>query len=283
MENNKGKQVEIGKSLHDARVAKGLSLDDIQKTTKIQKHYLEAIEQENFDELPGDFYVRAFIKQFADTVGVDGTELLNEHDEDLPDTKSPEYEETVSGDDFSRRIADSNREQKRDSLRKLIPTAGIVIGIIIVVCVVWGVVVHTNNSSQTSISSSSVSVTGSSETSSSVKKNKKPAKQKSKKAKTTIKEVSATEYNVKGAKKANTVNLKASDRAWSSVTVDGKQIYQGSLMAGNKKDIKLPENAKKVVISLGNVRGSKIDVNGTELKLDKNTPLTAQLTLNFNK
>ena len=151
MQNNNGKQVEIGKSLHDARVAKGMSIDDIQKITKIQKHYLEAIEQGNFAELPGDFYVRAFIKQFADTVGVNGIELLNEHDDSLPDTQSEEYADEVSKDDVNSRVASRSREHRRDSFRKVMPTIGIIVAILVVVCGIWSVVVHTNSSSQTSI------------------------------------------------------------------------------------------------------------------------------------
>jgi cytoskeletal protein RodZ len=283
MENKNGKQVEIGKSLHDARVSKGMSLEDIQKTTKIQKHYLEAIEQENFDELPGNFYVRAFIKQFADAVGLNGVELLNEHDDDLPDTQSQEYKAEVSGEEVSRRIEIQNKEQRRNALRRYLPTIGIIAGIIVVVGIIWGVVVSTNKSSQTSISSSSVSVTGSSESSSStvnVKKHK--TVKKTNKGKTLIKENSITEYSIKGTKE-NTIRIKASDRLWSSVTDDGKMLYQGSQNAGEHKDVKLSANTKKVMISLGNVKGSTIYINGKEMQLDKNTPLTTQLTLNFTK
>ncbi|CAI2655563.1 hypothetical protein AKUH4B412M_05350 [Apilactobacillus kunkeei] len=282
MQNNNGKQVEIGKSLHDARVAKGMSIDDIQKITKIQKHYLEAIEQGNFAELPGDFYVRAFIKQFADTVGVNGIELLNEHDDSLPDTQSEEYADEVSKDDVNSRVASRSREQRKDSFRKAIPTIGIIVAILVVVCGVWAVVVHTNSSSQTSISSSSVSVTGSSESSTSKTDNKKKEDKKSTEGKTTIKEVNATKYNVTGQKE-NTVTLKATGRAWSSIMADNKTLFQGSQNSGDKKDVKLPADTKSVNISLGNTQGAKILVNGTELKYDKSTPLTTQITLEFSK
>ncbi|CAI2663767.1 helix-turn-helix domain-containing protein [Apilactobacillus kunkeei] len=282
MQNNNGKQVEIGKSLHDARVAKGMSIDDIQKITKIQKHYLEAIEQGNFAELPGDFYVRAFIKQFADTVGVNGIELLNEHDDSLPDTQSEEYADEVSKDDVNSRVASRSREQRKDSFRKAIPTIGIIVAILVVVCGVWAVVVHTNSSSQTSISSSSVSVTGSSESSISKTDNKKKEDKKSTEGKTTIKEVNATKYNVTGQKE-NTVTLKATGRAWSSIMADNKTLFQGSQNSGDKKDVKLPADTKSVNVSLGNTQGSKILVNGTELKYDKSTPLTTQITLEFSK
>ncbi|CAI2585943.1 hypothetical protein AKUH1B104J_05440 [Apilactobacillus kunkeei] len=282
MQNNNGKQVEIGKSLHEARVAKGMSIDDIQKITKIQKHYLEAIEQGNFAELPGDFYVRAFIKQFADTVGVNGIELLNEHDDSLPDTQSEEYADEVSKDDVNSRVASRSREHRKDSFRKVMPTIGIIVAILVVVCGIWAVVVHTNSSSQTSISSSSVSVTGSSESSSSKADDKKKEDKKSTEKKTTIKEVSATKYNVTGQKE-NTVTLEATGRAWSSIMADNKTLFQGSQNSGDKKDVKLPADTKSVNVSLGNTQGSKILVNGTELKYDKSTPLTTQIILEFSK
>ena len=68
----------------------------MQQITKIQKRYLIAIEDEKFDELPGDFYVRAFIKQYADTVGLDGKELLREYDDDLLEAKTAEYSSVSS-------------------------------------------------------------------------------------------------------------------------------------------------------------------------------------------
>ena len=71
---------DIGKTLQNARNEKHYTLDDLQQITKIQKRYLIAIEENNFDALPGDFYVRAFIRQYADTVGIKADKLLSELD-----------------------------------------------------------------------------------------------------------------------------------------------------------------------------------------------------------
>ncbi|WP_379126666.1 helix-turn-helix domain-containing protein [Paenibacillus sp. sgz500958] len=70
---------ELGRHLKEARLQKGMSLDDVQEVTKIRKKYLEAIETGDYKVLPGSFYVRAFIKTYAEAVGVNPDELLQEH------------------------------------------------------------------------------------------------------------------------------------------------------------------------------------------------------------
>ncbi|WP_455675351.1 helix-turn-helix domain-containing protein [Pradoshia sp.] len=75
---------ELGKILKEARETKGLSLDDLQQITKIQKRYLIGIEEGNYDMMPGQFYVRAFIKQYAEAVGLDAEQLFAEHQTEIP-------------------------------------------------------------------------------------------------------------------------------------------------------------------------------------------------------
>lgn len=67
----------LGERLKEARTAKGYTLDDLQTITKIQKRYLSSIENEDFGTMPGAFYVRAFIKQYAEAVGLDADEMLS--------------------------------------------------------------------------------------------------------------------------------------------------------------------------------------------------------------
>src|SRR3954471_818912 len=79
---------ELGTILKEARIAKNLSLDDLQEITKIQKRYLIGIEEGNYSLMPGSFYVRAFIKQYAEAVDLDPDVLFEQYNSDIPSTHS---------------------------------------------------------------------------------------------------------------------------------------------------------------------------------------------------
>jgi cytoskeletal protein RodZ len=69
---------EIGQVLKTKREELGLSLPDIEQETKIRGRYLEAIENGEWDILPGDVYARGFVRSYAEAVGLDGNELLRQ-------------------------------------------------------------------------------------------------------------------------------------------------------------------------------------------------------------
>ncbi|RED86467.1 RodZ domain-containing protein [Cohnella phaseoli] len=81
---------DLGALLRKAREQRGYSLDDIQEYTKIRKRYLEAIETGEYKVLPGSFYVRAFVKTYAETVGLDAEEVLRLYQKELPQPPSSE-------------------------------------------------------------------------------------------------------------------------------------------------------------------------------------------------
>lgn len=81
---------DLGALLRKAREQRGYSLEDVQDATKIRKRYLEAIESGDYKVLPGSFYVRAFVKTYAETVGLDAEEVLRLYHKELPQPVSTE-------------------------------------------------------------------------------------------------------------------------------------------------------------------------------------------------
>jgi len=61
----------IGEKLRMRREQLGLSLKDVEGEIKIRSKYLEALEQEKFDQLPGKAYVKPFLKSYARFLGLD--------------------------------------------------------------------------------------------------------------------------------------------------------------------------------------------------------------------
>lgn len=74
----------IGHELQAARLDLGMTIDDLQQQTRIQRRYLLAIEDGRFEVLPDPFYIQAFIKQYADAVGLNGNILLRQHQDEIP-------------------------------------------------------------------------------------------------------------------------------------------------------------------------------------------------------
>lgn len=85
---------DLGQLLRKARTEKKISLEQLEETTKIRKRYLEAIEEGNYKVLPGNFYVRAFIKSYAEAVGMDPNEVLRMYQNVIP-TPEPEHIEPI--------------------------------------------------------------------------------------------------------------------------------------------------------------------------------------------
>ena len=68
----------IGERLRSARIKKQLSIDDVVKVINIRSFFLNAMENNQFEELPeGDAYRRAFIKNYAESVELDKEEIVN--------------------------------------------------------------------------------------------------------------------------------------------------------------------------------------------------------------
>lgn len=127
---------ELGARLKEARLARGYSLDDLQNITKIQKRYLIGIEEGNYTIMPGSFYVRAFIKQYAEAVGLDADEVLTEYRKDIPEMQKEEVAQSFTQSPSRRNMKATSSNKMMEAMPKLI-VALFAIVIIIVITILY--------------------------------------------------------------------------------------------------------------------------------------------------
>jgi cytoskeleton protein RodZ len=70
---------EIGATLREARMRARIDISEIEFQTKIRAKYLRALENEEWDLLPGPTYVKSFLRTYADALGLDGKRLVEEY------------------------------------------------------------------------------------------------------------------------------------------------------------------------------------------------------------
>jgi transcriptional regulator with XRE-family HTH domain len=85
---------QFAEELRSARLKKGISLEQIAAKTRIDIKFIEAIDTGNLSFLP-ELYVRAFLKQYAKTVGLDETETIQNY-EDAKEGRLAEKDDSKS-------------------------------------------------------------------------------------------------------------------------------------------------------------------------------------------
>ncbi|TWT28215.1 helix-turn-helix domain-containing protein [Planomicrobium sp. CPCC 101110] len=126
---------ELGTRLKEARIAKGYSLEDLQGVTKIQKRYLAGIEEGDHSMMPGPFYVRAFIKQYAEAVGLNSDELLEHHKAEVPEKVKEDVRAPIAAPTPSRR--QTFAKSSSSGLGEVMPKIIVALFIVVIIGVVW--------------------------------------------------------------------------------------------------------------------------------------------------
>jgi hypothetical protein len=94
---------EIGNSLHEARVRQAVGLQAAEVGTKIRAKYLKALEEEQFDALPAQTYVKGFLRTYAEFLGLDGQLYVDEYNSRF-----------VAGDDETRPLRPRRSQARPD-------------------------------------------------------------------------------------------------------------------------------------------------------------------------
>ncbi|WP_206853164.1 helix-turn-helix domain-containing protein [Candidatus Enterococcus mangumiae] len=272
----------IGEKLRQARLNKKISLDELQQMTKIQKRYLESIDQNDFDQLPGKFYVRAFIRQYAEAVGEDGDYLV-----DVFDGKKSFADETIQKRPEPETVSGSRKamHEEEKNLTKFWTSLPVILLGLVAVAIITVVAYMSWQDRQTEPiiggTASTVSVVGSiteeeTETSestveSTVESTTESTEEEKKMTITPGQDTgSAISIEVKDAKKPITLEFTANERVWIGVQLNNTfdYHYQETLVANDIKTTELPENTTNAMITLGAASNATVKLNGEELPIN---------------
>lgn len=88
---------EIGSTLREARVRRSLTLQQVEEDTKIRVKYVQAMENEDFDIMPGPTYVKGFLRTYSEYLGLDPDVIIGEYRSREGRTSSRVHEEPFGG------------------------------------------------------------------------------------------------------------------------------------------------------------------------------------------
>src|ERR1700761_1626447 len=81
----------LGDTLRRERERVNLDLDQVSRELKIAPRFLEAIEEEHFDRLPGGVFAKSFVRQYARLLDLDEEEAAAEVQRNLTPSAAPEF------------------------------------------------------------------------------------------------------------------------------------------------------------------------------------------------
>ena len=74
---------DFGAYLKSERELRGVPLEEVSANTKIHIRFLQALENNQFDKLPGEVFTKGYIRSFAKVIGFDEHEMLSVYDETI--------------------------------------------------------------------------------------------------------------------------------------------------------------------------------------------------------
>ena len=268
----------IGEVLRLARINQGLSLEELQRKTDIQLNLLEALESDDFDQLPSPFYTRSFLRKYAWAVELDENLVLDAYDSGSMIT----YEE-VDVDE----IELTGRRRSNRKKRSLLPLFYFVLFslsiLIFVTYYVWNYI-QTQSTETASANYNIVTTTTNAPSSETTSSNQTTNPSSSTEASTVTVtgkgDVISVEY--KTPKETAELQLSVTD-ATSWVSVSDTDLAGGATLDPNNKTVKTTiSKGSPVTITLGVVKGVKIKIDNQEIDTSKLTGQTGWITMNLS-
>jgi len=270
----------IGEVLRLARTNQGLTLEELHKKTEIQLEMLEAMEADDFDQLPSPFYTRSFLRKYAWAVELDERIVLDAYDSGSMIT----YEEV---DVDEEELTGRRRSSKKNKTSFLPLFYFILFALSIVIFVtyyVWNYIqTQPERSSASSYSVVQATSSNSSATPSSTSSSSSSSSSNIEPAITVSGEGNRVEVAYKTSKDTAKLQLSVSDaRSW--VSVSESDLEGGVTLSQDNKSAETTVSTKNpVTITLGVVKGVALTVDNQTVDLSKLTAQTGQITVTFTR
>lgn len=295
---------ELGNRLKEAREAKGLSLEDLQELTKIQKRYLIGIEEGNYSMMPGKFYVRAFIKQYCEAVGLDSEEIFEQYKSEIPSVYSEELPEQLSRVQ-SRKTIPAGDSKVVELLPKILAAVLVIGAAVLIWVLVLNYMSNPDNEDKKDAKQSDAVDYNKSEEFNKEEENadqkqneeKSDSSEKKNEVDTAVKDeekeqdLAVTSSSGKNStyelKNTDTFKLKVTSKGSPWVGIkngEGKLLFQGTIEKDKSQEIDFT-NEKEAVINIGRAYETEIYVNDEKLEYSISpTEVNTQLvTIQFTK
>ncbi|MEU9864962.1 helix-turn-helix domain-containing protein [Streptomyces sp. NPDC047971] len=231
----------IGRALQQARIAAGLTVDEVSASTRVRIPIVHAIEEDDFTRCGGDVYARGHIRTLARAVGLDPAPLVEQYDADHGGRPAP----TPAAPLFE-------AERIRPEPRRPNWTAAMVAAIVAVVGFVGFTMFNGNDTTSTGAVAEGPAPD---------KKTTTPTTKPTK----TPKPVPTGSAIAAVPKDKVTVKLTAiDDKSWISAKAsDGKLLFDGLLLKGESKTF---QDDERVDLILGNAGPIELFVNGKKIE-----------------
>ena len=270
----------IGEVLRLARTNQGLTLEELHKKTEIQLDMLEAMEADDFDQLPSPFYTRSFLRKYAWAVELDERIVLDAYDSGSMIT----YEEVDVDED---ELTGRRRSSKKNKTSFLPLFYFILFALSIVIFVtyyVWNYIqTQPERSSASSYSVVQATSSTSSATPSSTSSSSSSSSSNIEPAIIVSGEGNRVEVAYKTSKETAKLQLAVSD-VTSWVSVSESELEGGVTLSPDNKSAEATVATKSsVTITLGVVKGVALTVDNQTVDLSKLTAQTGKIAVTFTK
>ncbi|MCF6097431.1 DUF4115 domain-containing protein [Thermovorax subterraneus] len=265
---------ELGDYLKNLRLKKNISLEEINRETKIRIKYLNAIEEGNFDAIPGgEVYLKGFLKNYAEAVGIDSNEILKKYKE-ISTPKSQEFQQEYTAVEKDRRLIID--EERPKSMLPKIPL--LFVGLVLAIALASFSFLKTQPDKSTGPPKTTVN--GDLPLETDTESTLETEEQSGKDVLNQVNLVSDDGKNITYIVSGDSLNAKfevIKDRCWIRVNADGIVTFEGTL---NKGDLQFFEAKDKLIIKIGNPPVIKVTLNGKEIDIFGNHPKTLSIMRN---